>query len=374
MPQAAAPTHGADSLAGEIVGTSNLTVWSLPSAERLRRLLVRAGATAGAGAGRCVLLRADWVYDEVLVKALAGRGADCALVDAHGACVALNISADRVAGVRDALAGGSAPPDVARVDAAQLAGSYNNALRKREPPFLLPLTAGNQRQIESRVFKGSYKGVTDFVTLYLWPRPAQVFTGWCAQLGISPNMVTSLSLVCVLVAMWCFWHGHFGWGLAAAWFMTFLDTVDGKLARVTLRSSRWGDVFDHSIDLIHPPFWWWAWVVGVAAVGLPLAQPSLVLWVIIGGYVLQRVEEGIFGLAFKMDMHVWQRFDSKLRLVTARRNPNLAIVTVATLFGRPDTGIVIVAWWVAICLLLHAVRLLQAALARRKGPLRSWLN
>ena len=138
--------------------------------------------------------------------------------------------------------------------------------------------------------------------------------------------------------MWCFWHGHFGWGLLAAWLMTFLDTVDGKLARVTLQSSPWGNVFDHSIDLIHPPFWWWAWVVGLSAVGLPLADPSLVLWVIIGGYVLQRVEEGIFGLCFKMDMHVWQRFDSLLRLVTARRNPNLAILTVAVLLGRPDTG------------------------------------
>jgi hypothetical protein len=75
-----------------------------------------------------------------------------------------------------------------------------------------------------------------------------------------------------------------------------------------------------------------------------------------------------------MDMHVWQRFDSLLRLVTARRNPNLAILTVAVLLGRPDTGIQIVAWWVAICLVLHAVRLVQAALARRHGPLRSWLN
>jgi phosphatidylglycerophosphate synthase len=150
--------------------------------------------------------------------------------------------------------------------------------------------------------------------------------------------------------------------------------VDGKLARVTLQSSPWGNVFDHSIDLIHPPFWWWAWVVGLGAIGMPLEQPGLVLWVIIGGYILQRVEEGLFIAWFKMDMHVWQRFDSLLRLVTARRNPNLAILTVAVLAGRPDTGIQIVAWWVAICLALHAFRLLQAAVARRQGPLRSWLN
>ena len=374
MPQAAAPAPVRDTLGGEIIGSSTLTIWSLPSAERLRRLLQRAGATAGDGAARCLLLRADWVYDEVLVKSLARRDADCVLVGGDGQCVAASVGMARVPAVRELLAHGEAPADIPRLDAAQLAGNYNDALRKREPPFLLPLTAASQRDIEARVFKGSYKGVTDFVTLYFWPRPAAVFTGWCARLGISPNMVTSLSLVCVLAAMWCFWHGHYGWGLASAWFMTFLDTVDGKLARVTLRSSPWGNVFDHSIDLIHPPFWWWAWMVGLEAVGLPLQQHTLVLWVIIGGYVLQRVEEGLFGLWFKMDMHVWQRFDSLLRLITARRNPNLAIVTVATVFGRPDVGIVIVAWWVTICLVVHAVRLVQAGLARRHGPLRSWLN
>lgn len=369
MPQAAA-----SSLSGEIVGASALSVWSLPSAERLRRQLQRAGATAQTGAQRSVLLRADWVFDESLVKALARRDIDCTLTDGKGECVAANVIAARAVELHSQLASGVAPSDLQRLDAVTLVGNYNDALRKREAPILLPLTAENQRNIEARVFQGSYKGVTDFITLYIWPRPARTFTRWCAHLGVTPNTVTTASLICVLIAMACFWRGLFAWGLLAAWLMTFLDTVDGKLARVTLQSSPWGNVFDHSIDLIHPPFWWWAWVVGLGAVGLPLADPSWVLWVIIGGYVLQRVEEGIFGLWFKMDMHVWQRFDSWLRLVTARRNPNLAILTVATLAGRPDTGLVIVAWWVAICLVLHAVRLLQAALARRHGPLRSWLS
>jgi hypothetical protein len=321
-----------------------------------------------------VLLRADWVFDEALVKTLARRTDACALVADNGECVALTLPAARRAEARAALAQGKSPVDLPRLGVEGLAGSYNDALRKREPPFLLPLTADSQRAIEARVFAGSYKGVTDFVTLYLWPRPARMVTRWCAHLGITPNMVTTLSLVMVLLAMWAFWRGEFGWGLLAAWIMTFLDTVDGKLARVTLQSSPLGNVFDHSIDLIHPPFWWWAWVVGLGAYGLPLENASTVLWVIIGGYILQRLEEGLFIVWFKMDMHVWQRFDSLLRLVTARRNPNLAILTVAALLGRPDVGITLVAWWVAICLAVHALRLLQAGFARRQGPLRSWLS
>jgi len=370
MPQPAITT----AVAGRIVGQTALRIWSLTSKERLTRLLRRAGVAGDpAAAERVVLLRADWVYDEPLVKGLVRQGEPCAMVSDSGECVAAVVAPAEASAAEALLLQGRAPDGLPRRSAAQIAGAYNDQLRKREPPFLLPLAADNLRAIEARVFAGSYKGVTDFVTLYLWPRPARAFTRLCAQLGISPNTVTTASLVLVLLAMWAFWKGEYAWGLVAAWGMTFLDTVDGKLASVKLQSSMLGDVYDQGIDLLHPPFWWWAWVVGLTAVGLPLANAGWVLGIIIAGYVLQRVEEGFFIARNKMDMHVWQRFDSKLRLVTARRNPNLAILTVAVLFGRPDVGIEIVAVWVVICLVVHGVRIVQAEFARRSGALRSWL-
>src|SRR3546814_7940190 len=50
-----------------------------------------------------------------------------------------------------------------------------------------------------------------------------------------------------------------------------------------------------------------------------------VMVAVVAGYVLQRVIEGLFIKDFGMDIHVWQKFDSDFRLVTARRNPNFAI-------------------------------------------------
>lgn len=372
MPQ---PASSPAKVAGRIVGQSALRIWSLTSEERISRQLRRAGATAGAaGADRIMLLRADWVFDEPIVKGLARQQEPCAMYSDTGECVALVLPPARGDEGAALLAQGSSPADLPRRTSGEVAGSYNDQLRKREPPFLLPLAADRLPAIEARVFSGSYKGVTDFVTLYLWPRPARAFTRVCARLGITPNTVTTASLILVLLAMWAFWRGQFAWGLLAAWAMTFLDTVDGKLARVTLNSSKFGDLYDHLIDLIHPPFWWWAWVVGLGAVGMASSNDSLALTVIIAGYILQRVEEGIFIAWFKMDMHVWRRFDSLLRLVTARRNPNLAILTIAVLFGRPDLGIHLVAIWVAVCFVLHTIRIAQAAITRRRGPLVSWLS
>ncbi|MCC2658535.1 MAG: hypothetical protein K0Q76_3643 [Panacagrimonas sp.] len=364
----------ASGVGGRVVGFSDLRIWSLDSRTRLGRQLARFGAPLDQpGAARQVLLRADWVLDDALVRGLVAARDDVALIAPDGRCVAMSVTVSRQPEAEAALDRSEAPAEVRRATAADLADGYNDALRKREPPFLMPLTAENLDAIERRVFGASYKGVTDIVTLYLWPAPARAVTRWCAALGVTPNQVTSASFVLVLLAMWAFWTGHYGWGLLAAWPMTFLDTVDGKLARVTLTSSKLGNVFDHGIDLIHPPFWWWAWIVGLPAAHLPLPEPGLVLGVIVAGYVLQRIEEGIFMAGFGMDMHVWQRFDSRFRLITARRNPNLIILTLAVLVGRPDWGIVIVAIWVALCLLVHALRIVQAALARRHGPLRSWL-
>jgi phosphatidylglycerophosphate synthase len=158
--------------------------------------------------------------------------------------------------------------------------------------------------------------------------------------------------------------------------MTFLDTVDGKLARTTLTSSKWGDVFDHGIDLVHPPFWYIAWAFGLASQGI-IWQASTFWWVIgliLGGYVLQRLMEGIAIKWLGLEIHIWRRIDTLFRQVTARRNPNLILLTIATILGRPDLGLIAVAAWTVICLVLHGLQLLQALAARKSGELSSWMT
>jgi hypothetical protein len=107
--------------------------------------------------------------------------------------------------------------------------------------------------------------------------------------------------------------------------------------------------------------------------GLPLADAPLVLTVIVAGYIVQRLEEGLFHVFFGIAMHVWQPFDSRFRLITARRNPNLLLLTASVLFGRPDLGIIAVAAWTVVSLLVHTVRMIQAGMLRLRGPLQSWL-
>lgn len=384
---------GADRQAAALavcVGESAVRIWGMSGEERMSRIFARGGLrritaaeAAGSGAdGGVLVARADWVVDEKLVRALAVR--PMSLLRAPGGeVVAVHVPAGVAVACADALGAGAGTeaPAFAGLEALDLeALSYNHELRKREAPVLELLQPDGVRAVEARTFQGSYKGVTDLVTKYVWPVPARIVTRWCAQARMTPNQVTFAGFLLVLAAFWYFWRGEYGPGLLCAWIMTFLDTVDGKLARVTLQSSKMGNVFDHGIDLIHPPFWWWAWYVGLSAAGTPpageiLGLPlyPLCLALIVAGYVLQRVEEGIFLALFRVEMHAWRPFDSFFRLITARRNPNLILLSVAWLAGAPDLGFAAVAAWTGICLIVHLVQILQG-LATPKGQVVSWLS
>ena len=95
---------------------------------------------------------------------------------------------------------------------------------------------------------------------------------------------------------------------------------------------------------------------------------------LVAGYAVQRLIEGVFIVRFGIHIHVWRPADSRFRLVTARRNPNMVILVAALAAGRPDVGIVAVAAWTLLSCLFHLVRLLQAWLERGRGRLiESWL-
>ncbi len=369
-----------------IIGTCTGQLWGRTIPERLAIQFSRAGISRiltedqlEKADGEIVMLRADAVLDAPLVDLLANPGQRLILADDNTPLAAriAAASAMKCAGVLKGEQPPSALEDVTPTTPARLDASYWKSLRKRETPYAIKFTDEKRRSIEWRTFMATYKGATDFVTKHIWPRPAFYLTRWLAPTFISPNMVTSLSAIFTILAFVFFMNGAWAAGLASAWTMTFLDTVDGKLARTTLTSSAWGNVFDHGIDLVHPPFWYWAWGAGLALGGHPL--PDEILWwtlaVIIGGYVLQRIVEGLSISLLGLEIHIWRPIDSAFRQITARRNPNLVLLTISAFFGRPDLGLVAVALWTAICFLIHLLQLGHGFIVRSKsGPLESWLT
>lgn len=360
------------------VGHNDAQVFSLDARTRACRLAGKAGmerADRPEPDRPALLANLAYAWDPAWLRMIAGT-ADCVLL-LDGEPVLAQVSAGRdPAPVEKAMLGeGGSIDGLEPIDARTAKLSYDE-LRKKEQPFVLALDAADPEPVERAAYDASYKGVTDALTLYLWRKPAFHLTRWAAAAGLSPNAVTGIGAVLMLLAFWLFWNGHYWAGVLSGFIFMVLDTVDGKLARCTGTSSQWGNVLDHGIDLIHPPFWWWAWAHGLAAYGRPLepVYEAMLLAVIVGGYVAQRVIEGLFIYYFKMHIHVWRPADSRFRLVTARRNPNMVILVAALLLRRPDVGFELVALWTLLSLVFHTVRLAQAkALYWRGQPVVSWL-
>lgn len=371
-----------------IAGEAGPALWGRALAERLALQFAKEGlkdtvslAEAARHNGPVVVVRADAVIDQPLVPILLKR--PHLLLVGEGANgqvpVAAQVQGAQAPAIAEVLAGRrEATPDLKLLKRtpAELDADFWKTLRKRETPYAMAVSAANRDAVEWRMFMGTYKGATDIVTKHLWPLPAFHATRWLAPRGISPNMVTAAAALLMALAFWLFLEGRFLGGLAAAWAMTFLDTVDGKLARTTLAASKWGDIFDHGIDLVHPPFWYVAWALGLGAIGI--VWPSALFWwvtgAILGGYVLQRAIEGIAIKWLGLEIHIWRPIDTLFRQVTARRNPNLILLTLFALAGKPDWGLIAVALWTLACLVLHGLQLMQALSARRQGPLTSWMT
>jgi phosphatidylglycerophosphate synthase len=362
----------------ETVGANPTRLWGLSMTERNHRIGAKAGL--GGSGTPVVLANANVAADPAWLNYVAAHPG---MVLTLGGVPAIAHARDEheAALLRDAMREGTAPQEAERfgIEAFEDGATLENrALRKREQPFLMELRPDTRRAAERASYFGAYKGVTDLLTKYLWPEWALWLTRLAARLGVSPNMVTAIGTILCIAATVAFAFAHYWIGLALGLVFMVLDTVDGKLARCTITSSELGNVLDHGLDLVHPPFWWWFWATGLAHIGLALPD-ALFWWVegaIVGGYVIQRAIEGAFIAWFGgIHIHVWERFDSRFRLITARRNPNMVILFVSVVFGRPDIGIVAVAIWTALSCLIHLVRLGQALARKRKGePVRSWLS
>ncbi len=362
------------------VGDNPARAFSMEASERAVALAIKAGlepATEREAGRSTIYADLNWAWDPEWLVALAGMPGSVLTKD--GLPVLAHVPADGdPAPVLAAMLGqgryeGSG---LSAVDADTADFSYHS-LRKRDRPFVIRLDPANVEAAEKAAYDASYKGVTDILTLYLWRRPAFHLTRWAASAGLTPNMVTAIGAAFCLAAFFLFYHGWYWTGVAAGFAFMVLDTVDGKLARCTGQSSKWGNVFDHGIDLVHPPFWWWAWVEGLSAYGQPFERVYglLIIGAIVFGYVAQRVIEGLFMRRFGMHIHVWRPIDSRFRLVTARRNPNMVILVACLVLGRPGLGIELVALWTLVSLIFHAVRLAQANSRYYRGqPVTSWLG
>ncbi|WP_062213753.1 DUF5941 domain-containing protein [Streptomyces sp. NBRC 109706] len=162
-----------------------------------------------------------------------------------------------------AQAGGplAAPPEAGRL-AALLAAEGAEPHRPELGTLVAEVPTGERARAEAaeRVasvdeeavrLRGAVKSRDGFVTTHLVSPYSRYLARWCARRGLTPNQVTTASLVTALIAAGCAATGD-RLGFVAAGLLLLasfvLDCADGQLARYALRYSTLGAWLDATFD------------------------------------------------------------------------------------------------------------------------------
>ncbi|HWA47371.1 MAG TPA: CDP-alcohol phosphatidyltransferase family protein [Dongiaceae bacterium] len=329
---------------------------------------IRERVTAAAVGAPALVVDADTLADARLYDFLATQSGDLVASDGDAILARLEDPSRLQPGatrLSDAI-----PADALRLTQAAFPGFIRN-LRRTLPFYLFRVTDDAQRKsVERFLFWSNYKGSTDFFTKYVYPPLVWILVRPLARWGVHPNTVTAISIVLTLAVIPLCAAGHFLAGFLCAYGMSVLDSVDGKLARLTFTDSKIGNILDHGLDLVHPPFWYCAWAygltLGTGAVtgsiagsggGGDVSSPVFIasLWML-GLYVLDRLILKVYPTRFGRGLHTHAPMDGFVRTFISRRNINLPLFTVGYYAGLGIETIYLMVVWQALTCLYHGAR------------------
>jgi phosphatidylglycerophosphate synthase len=122
----------------------------------------------------------------------------------------------------------------------------------------------DRRRAERRLESGLGSIIDSWLDTAVHRRVSRLFTRWAVELGLTPNMVSILSLLVGLGAVVCWTRATVlgaMLGLGLYFVSVVLDHADGEVARLTFAESRLGEWLDASVDtIVH--------VLGALAMGL----------------------------------------------------------------------------------------------------------
>ena len=265
---------------------------------------------------------------------------------------------DPTAGDLAALASGLVQAGAARELTQESFDGFIRKLRRSLPFYLFRIgDDAAAAKVQRFLFWSNYKGSTDLFTRYVYPPLVWLLVRPLARARIHPNLVTLVSIALTFGAVPFFAQGQWAIGFLMAYGMSVLDSVDGKLARLTFTDSRLGNFLDHGLDMVHPPIWYvaWAYGLGLGAEGWhsTLGYATIAILVF---YVLDRLILKIYPRFFQRGFHTHSKLDATVRSFIARRNINLPLFLLGVLFGLGREAFLLISAWQIATAAYHGSR------------------
>lgn len=212
-------------------------------------------------------------------------------------------------------------------------------LRRTVPPAVIRAAdSPSLKRADTQMKQLAGKGINDLMGEFVHPPIEFFLTRIAALTPITPNQVSYSIILLSLAGLYFFAVGQLWMGIAVNLVRGVVDGVDGKLARLTLRESKGGNVLDHGTDTFYLPLLFAAlgWTLSK---GDPLSPPAL------SAYLLQILywPNCLFASWFKsflgVDESEFRRIDRLARRFHPKRNIFILMMTICMLFHCPQAGL-----------------------------------
>lgn len=310
------------------------------------------------GSDPVLAVAGDTVVDQRLFEFAIARAPGFAAIDKGLAMLLLDPQTDLPeAATVEALAAALEQSGAVRALPQAEFPTFIRRLRRDMPYYVLPVrNAKDRAAAEHFMFWANYKGSTDIFTRYVYPFLVWRLVRPLAHLRVHPNWVSGFNVLLGIAAVPAFAMREYVIGFLCAYVMSVLDSVDGKLARLTYTDTQLGTRLDHGLDLIHPPFWYlaWAWAVAAGNLGDPVMWAAVLMVIV---YILDRLVVKVYTVSFQRALYAHARIDTFIRSFIARRNINLPIFLIGVASGYAREAFLLIVAWQVATLVWHACRI-----------------
>lgn len=315
---------------------------------------------------RALVLDARHLYDTRVLRAMIDGGSNGRAADpaARESCRLLAADADLLAELTASWAGSeslwsaldAAPESVCPLNDLRDMDPYIVNLRRSLRPWWIVIDSDRKvSRAEGLLIDAAQKGTLDFPAEFIHPPLENLLTKWISASNVTPNQVTSLTIVLAFLTTGLLATGYLFAGLIIAFAVGVLDGVDGKLARVTERCTRFGDRYEHILDVVWELTWYWAlgWMLSG---GGNVVGPFVLSTVITLFYLLDKAATGMFKSRQGVELFDYEPVDRFFRRIGARRNTNVLLLLVGASAGMLEEAFTFVAIWTVITAAFHWTR------------------
>ncbi|KAB2877971.1 CDP-alcohol phosphatidyltransferase family protein [bacterium] len=240
--------------------------------------------------------------------------------------------------------------------------SYIEDLRLNFVPYYFQYEKDSDlRSIENQMYEANFKGTMDFIATYIYKYPVREITRFLSRYpSVNPNYITFLSILASFAVPSLFALGYMGLAVLTGWCMFIFDSVDGKLARLTVRLSRTAGIIEHATSA-PAIFLWFAGLTWHFANGRFFAFDNINTiagWTLMTLYWVDKTMCGIFRIKFKREIYDFAIIDKTFHLIACRRAIILLIVTVGYIAGLTESSFHFLAFWMVCSFVFHLLRLI----------------